>query len=843
MAGIVALLAGAASGQAHAAREAVLKQIDLPHNYYFRELYLPQLTTGPSSFDFLPAGQGVVYSMGGSLWSQQVNSNEATELTHAQGAYDYQPDVAADGGSVVFSRYDGNSVELWELNLKSGLERQLTSGGAVNVEPRLSPDGKQLVWVSTSGSGHFDLMIASVVDVGLSGTRPLVVPRQSKLDRYYYSSFDHAINPSWAPNGERVFFVSNPEIAWGTGDIWSVSVRNPTDLKKVLSEETSWNARPEISPDGHRLLFTSYHGRQWQQLWLSTPEGAASLPLTFGDFDRRNARWSADGLRIGYISNENGNTSLVVQDSIGAGQWVVAPQVRRYHLPQSNITLDVLNAKGERVPARVSVTASDARAYAPDDAWMHADDGFDRSVQRTETHYFHCAPPCALSVPAGEVTVDVQQGFRNLPLKQTLTLKAGETRSIEANLEANDLPEAFGKWLGADLHVHMNYGGHYRSNPQRLALQARAEGLDVVHELIVNKEERFPDVAYFSPKPAGDEHVLILYGQEFHTSFWGHMGLLQLNDHILMPGFVSYRHTALASPYPHNGVIADLAHAQDALVGYAHPYDYEMVPAREKTLAHMLPADAAHAKVDYLEVTGFADHKSTADVWYRLLNVGFRIPAGGGSDTMGNYASLHGPIGLTRTFLDTGGERTPAALHAALKQGRTFVGNAPLLGLEVGGLHPGDTLKQRTAGNVAYRVALRSPVPIEHLELVHNGKVIESFALKGDRRSLDASGMVRLDRGGWILLRAWNEAADPGVLDVYPYGTTSPVYLELPGKPATAATDAAYFVAWLDRNLEAAQARDDFNDESERNATLGYLREARKSYIELQLTSAEGKTK
>jgi TolB protein len=32
-----------------AQREPVLKQIKVPHNYYYREMYLPQLTTGPSS--------------------------------------------------------------------------------------------------------------------------------------------------------------------------------------------------------------------------------------------------------------------------------------------------------------------------------------------------------------------------------------------------------------------------------------------------------------------------------------------------------------------------------------------------------------------------------------------------------------------------------------------------------------------------------------------------------------------------------------------------------------------------------------------------------------------------
>ena len=37
-----------------AQREPVLKQIDLPHAYYYREMYLPQLTTGPSAAAWSP---------------------------------------------------------------------------------------------------------------------------------------------------------------------------------------------------------------------------------------------------------------------------------------------------------------------------------------------------------------------------------------------------------------------------------------------------------------------------------------------------------------------------------------------------------------------------------------------------------------------------------------------------------------------------------------------------------------------------------------------------------------------------------------------------------------------
>ena len=826
---MVATLLLSIIGPAEAGREPVLKQVDLPHSYYWRELYIPQLTTGPSSLSLAPDGKALVYSMGGSLWRQAIGSREAVELTHARGAYDYQPDVASDGRSAVFTRYGGDALELWRLDLQSGREQQLTSGKAVNVEPRLSPDGKRIAWVSTQGTGHFNLFVADIGLGGLSNARPLLGERQSKISRYYYSTYDHALNPSWSPDGKRIFYVTNNEVAWGTGDVWSVAVDDPNDRRKVLSEETSWSARPEISPDGKQLLFASYHGRQWRQLWLTTPDGAAPLPLTFGDFDRWNARWSPDGERIAYISNEGGNTSLAVREFVGGATTRVVAEKRIYKAAQARLTLDIRDEQGRSVPARVAVVASDGRAAAPASAWMHADDGFDRSRQSSETHYFHCFSPCTLDAPAGEASIWVQRGFRYSPWRQTVKLAAGEDRKLSVNLQLNDLPAAFGTWRSADLHVHMNYGGAYRNTPENLARQARAENLDVIYNLIVNKEERVPDVGYFrpGPDPASGNGVLIMQAQEFHTSFWGHLGLLDLSDHLLTPDFSAYQHTALASPFPHNGAVADLAHAQGALVGYVHPFDTVPDPANDKSLSNELPADVVHGKVDYIEIVGFSDHKATANVWYRLLNLGYRLPTGAGTDAMANYSSLRGPVGMNRVFLDTGGDASPEAIKAALKAGRTFASNGPLLGLELDGKRPGDTVSRPAPGKIGYRIALRSPVAVDHLELVQNGKVVKAFPLTGDRRSLDAAGELPVDAGGWLLLRAWNDGADPEVLDIYPYATTSPIYLNLPGGAPPAPQDAAYFAAWMDRVIAEAERRGDYRTPREREATLNYLREAR----------------
>src|SRR6478752_3496512 len=125
-----------------AQREPVLKQIDLPHRYYYREMYLPQLTTGPSSAAWSSDSRALVYSMAGTLWRQAVDSDKAEQLTSGPG-YDYQPDCSPDGRWVAYVKYQQDALELWVLDLEKGQSHRLTSGGAVNIEPRFSPDGKR----------------------------------------------------------------------------------------------------------------------------------------------------------------------------------------------------------------------------------------------------------------------------------------------------------------------------------------------------------------------------------------------------------------------------------------------------------------------------------------------------------------------------------------------------------------------------------------------------------------------------------------------------------------------------------------------------------------------------
>jgi Tol biopolymer transport system component len=821
LAGIFLLSASSVPG----GRKPVLAQIHLPHSYYYREMYLPQLTTSPSAVTFSRDGKELVYSMAGSLWRQTIGSDQARELTHSAG-YDYQPDWSHDGRHIIFTRYLNDALELWQIDLQTGKEVALTSHGDVNVEPRYSPDDRHIAFVSTADSGHFNLYVADVDGDRLIGARRLLPEHTSTIYRYYYAPTDHTINPSWTPDGQRLLFVSNREVAYGTGDIWSVAVNAPEDAKKVLSEETTWRAQPQVAPDGRRILFSSYHGRQWHQLWLTTLEGAPPLPLTFGEFDRTQARFSPDGGRVGYISNEDGNTSLWVQDVVGGARTRINASQRQYLREVGQLHLAVREEHGKSVPARVSVIAGDGRAYAPDNAWIHADDGFDRDFQSFENHYFHCPGECTLTLPTGNARLQVFHGVDYRIAEQNVTIKTGDNKAT-IKLEPLRLPPQYGHFASADLHVHMNYGGHYRNTPDNLIEQARAEHLDAVYNLIVNKEERIPDIAQFTTKPLRKNGVLLIQAQEFHSSYWGHLGVLDLDDHFLTPDFSAYRESAFSSPYPHNGVIGRLTHAQHGLVGCAHPFDEPVNPDKDDQLTNSFPADLALGSADYYEVVGFSDHRATADIWYRLLNLGFRVPAGAGTDAMANYASLRGPVGLNRVFVAVSGDTTPEKLHAGLKQGRTFVTNGPLLGLEINGKHSGDEITLSEAKALPYHAALRSIVAIDHFELVFNGKVVGSHRLEGARIQADVSGNVEIPGSGWLVLRAWNEQADPKIQDIYPYASTSPVYVTVNRQPPRSPEDAAYFVAWLDRVIANASARNDYNSDQEKRDTLDYLNAAR----------------
>jgi TolB protein len=820
-------------------RRPVLPQIDEPHPYYYRELYLPQLTSGPSGVTWGPDSKELIYSMAGSLWRQRLDSKDATQITDGAGC-DYQPDWSPDGKSVVYVSYQKDAMELWLLDLASGRSKPLTSGGAVNVEPRWSPDGKRLVWVSTQYNKRFHIFVADLVEGELKNVTRLTGETKSSLPRYYYSAYDMEINPVWMRDGKEMLFISNKGHIYGTGGFWLMKAQPGAEPREIHYEETSWKARPDLSPDGSKMVYSSYLGRQWQNLWVMPAAGGDAFPITYGSWDQTNPRWSPDGKEIAYISNFTGSTTIEVQDFPSGGIQQITgfdPKNLKFLKPVGTVHLFVEDEHGQPTSVRVSVN-DQAGKFPWQESTVHADDGFDRNERAIERHYVYVNDNDDFVAPAGRLTFEVSKGPGYKLEMSTVDVIAGGTNELRVMLQRLPKPwKPAEHWSSSDLHVHMNYGGTYQNDPAWLHVIADGEGVDFVNNLTVNKEQRFPDIEFvdFNVNFEDEGGSGIVQGQEFHTSYWGHRGILDLKEHLLLPGYAGYPNTAAASLYPMNADVYDMAHEQGALVGAVHPFDEVPDPFAKpaQRITDELPVDVALGKLDYMEIVGFSDHKSTAAVWYKLLNLGFRLPAGGGTDATTNYAApIRGQVGFDRVYVWT--PVWPVSIETwlqELKQGRSFATNGPLVEFTLGGEMVGNELRfDATQEAVPFTAKLRSFVPVDHLEVVCNGKVAQEIKLEGGRDSADASGTIALNQSGWCVLRAWSEKAEYPVMDNYAYATTSPVYVNIGAKRAYSKEDADYFKAWIDRTIEITEQYPDWNSAEEKAGVMKKLREARAVY-------------
>jgi len=817
---------------ASAQRVPVLNQIDLPHNYYYHELYLPQLTSGPSSAAWMPDGKSLVYSMAGSLWMQAIGSPNAQQLTDDVG-YDYQPDVSPDGKRVLFVRYSGESMDVMVLNFEERKSFLLTDGKSVSLEPRWSPDGSQLAFVSTDESGHFLLHTATLKGNQLEDTKVLIADRKTEAKRYYYSAWDHSINPAWSRDGKKIFFVNNHDVAHGTGNLNTIDVASG-EINLIQKEETNWRMRPDVSPDGTRIVYSGYLGQNWHQLWMLPAGGGYPVPLTYGDYDKSSPRWSPDGRKIAFISNQDGNTSLHILDAFTGKQETIRAEKMNFLTARVPLTLTAVDNDGQPIPARFSVSDGRGRFYAPRDAWIHADDSRYPAINKMESHYFRASGPVTIMVPKDSVWITASHGPAYGISRVKAWAKQVDAVNLMVKINRLPLPTDFGSWRSGDVHVHMNYGGNYRNTPARLVEQAEAEDLNFVYSLIVNKEQRIPDISYFmpGPDPASNKNVTILHGQEFHTSFWGHLGLLNLKEHLILPDYVGYPHTAVSSLYPHNGFVADEARKQGAFVGYVHPYEIpEIFPDQASTISHTDPVDAALGRVDYYELLGFSDPHATSVVWYHLLNTGIRLGAAGGTDAMANYASLRGPVGLNRVYVPGPASMTSEEFLAGIKKGQGFVTNGPMIGFTLGDSKPGDSLSLGgKKKSVPYKAWVRSNVPIEKIEVVYNGDVVASHGGPEPTTQLDVSEYIALREDGWVLLRVYNAGPHPDVFDVYPYASTNPVFIHQ-GKPSSSSyASAVWFLRWIDRVEKMAKENTNFRNEAERAEVLKDMAAARAYY-------------
>jgi hypothetical protein len=190
-------------------------------------------------------------------------------------------------------------------------------------------------------------------------------------------------------------------------------------------------------------------------------------------------------------------------------------------------------------------------------------------------------------------------------------------------------------------------------------------------------------------------------------------------------------------------------------------------------------------------------------------------------------------VGLNRVYAEVpAGPLKIEPWLAAIKAGRTFATNGPLLRFSLGGQGIGGEVKleKPQKNGVHFSAELFSIVPVDHLQIVCNGKVAQELTLNGDRTHAHVDGSIPIGISGWCVLRAFSDKAEYPILDIYPYATTSPIYVTVPGAPLHSPEDAAYFVAWMDRLITAAKSSTSWNTEGEKTSVLTMFEEAKKKY-------------
>ena len=112
------------------------------------------------SLDLSPDGGTLVFELLGDLYTLPVSGGTATRITEGQG-YDMQPRYSPDGSKLVFVSDRDGSENLWIANADGSDPRQLTDGERENyLSPVWTPDGSYImatkgtqVWLYHEGGG------------------------------------------------------------------------------------------------------------------------------------------------------------------------------------------------------------------------------------------------------------------------------------------------------------------------------------------------------------------------------------------------------------------------------------------------------------------------------------------------------------------------------------------------------------------------------------------------------------------------------------------------------------------------------------------------------------------
>jgi serine/threonine protein kinase len=178
-------------------------------------------------------------------------------------------------------------------------QKRLTSSSSEKPvwNAAISPDGKYLGYSDPAG-----------IHVTLPSTREeRLIPRPAGVPAGAYWYVD-----SWFPDGTQLLADANEP--GGHKSMWTVSVvgQSPRELREGAG---GW----EVSPDGTHIAFCPRVATDdAREIWVMGSQGDnARKVLAVGENERLNSvRWSPDGNRLAYITEQHDSNGFLLQNSL-----------------------------------------------------------------------------------------------------------------------------------------------------------------------------------------------------------------------------------------------------------------------------------------------------------------------------------------------------------------------------------------------------------------------------------------------------------------------------------------------------------------------------------------------
>jgi Tol biopolymer transport system component len=200
------------------------------------------------SLDVSPDGQTIVFDLLGDLYTLPIAGGTATRLTTGM-SMDNQPRFSPDGKKIVFVSDLSGGDNLWTLSLDKKDTVQITKGNDnLYASPEFTPDGKYIVAAKSGGLGGAAKLWIYHVDGG-SGAALVREPAALKVT-----------GPTVSHDGRYVWYSRRQ------GD-WQYNAVFPQYQLAVYDRETGTNTtmssrygsafRPQLSHDGKWLVYGS----------------------------------------------------------------------------------------------------------------------------------------------------------------------------------------------------------------------------------------------------------------------------------------------------------------------------------------------------------------------------------------------------------------------------------------------------------------------------------------------------------------------------------------------------------------------------------------------------------